>query len=221
MPAPCGGARHADRLVGIVDGEGADEVGVGVAAIFDLPGVIVARASSTLIMHSRACSRRRAARCCRRSTSALRASYSSRSVAINAMLRRFDRRALGTSIAELRGPVGIGAPACAFQHETRAFLCAHRDVAHVVVAQARHAEPSLSDRSKLCELRQIDAVVENQRGLEPAVGQKQACPTSCGNLARYFGIGSPSNLGYDAGRNGARRADKRLMVQRGRGIFSS
>ena len=166
------GTRHADSLFGIVDGEGADEIGVGVAEDADLPAVIVLRfGHSHRILYLVAVAAR----------PDVGGNDDRRLLALVRIAQRHHKvhrcavrdRELGTRIAELRGPVRIGAPRGSLQHETRSISFCDRDVAFVVVADARDASRRFQ-KIEACEVRQLDAFMKDQRGLEPAIGEKQA-----------------------------------------------
>src|SRR4029079_453745 len=103
------GARHADSLLGIVDGEGADEIGFGVAEDADLPAVIVLRlGSSHRILYLVAVAARPdvGGNDDRRLLALVRIAKRSHQIHRCAV----SDREFGARIAELRGPVWIGAP---------------------------------------------------------------------------------------------------------------
>src|SRR5262245_56533070 len=75
-------------------------------------------------------------------------------------------------IAELLAPVRTCTPRRAFQDEAGAVAFGNRDVALVVVTNDSCAPLGL-EQIEAREERQIDAILENQRGLKAAIGEKR------------------------------------------------
>src|SRR5262245_31448957 len=79
---------------------------------------------------------------------------------------------LRVRIAELLPPIRACTPSRAFQDEAGAIAFGDRDVAFVVVTNDSRAPLGL-EQIEAREERQIDAILENQRGLKAAIGEKR------------------------------------------------
>ena len=74
-------------------------------------------------------------------------------------------------VTELARPVGAGAPRRCLHHEARVMLAGDVQVAVVVPAQPLRTARVVEQRERR-EARQVEAVVENQLGLQSAVGHE-------------------------------------------------
>src|SRR5262249_6982024 len=78
-------------------------------------------------------------------------------------------------ISEARRPVTVRAPGRTLENEAEAALGGNRQIPRVVPLE-RHPAVRPAQQVKRREVRQLEPVVENQRSLDAAVGQKQPVP---------------------------------------------
>ena len=165
------GARHADRLFGVRHGEGADQVGFRLRKCLNLRrvqplGVVGAHRTSDIAVAQRpdiAADRHRRIR---------RLQFEAH------LLQQFDRRAvecieLLRRVTEFGAPVSIAAPGRAFQQEAHARIDGGPRVLAEIFEESVAAALGLQqfERGELVEL---DPILEDQRCLEPAVGEEKA-----------------------------------------------
>ena len=165
-------AHDADRFLDIIEREAAHHVGLSAAEHGDLLAVIIGRfpgahgAPDFIAVATRTDVSRNDNRRLRR-------------LVLPADVRQqFDRGAIDarerlTRITELRGPVRIGAPGVRLENKAEARVLRHGDIARVIGAQLGDAGLALH-QVETREMRKVHAFVEDQRGLEPAVGEEQA-----------------------------------------------
>ena len=106
-------------------------------------------------------------------------------VRVAALVEERDRVAVdpverGRVVAESLTPVGVGAPGRRFEHQADARASGDVGVP-VVVLREELAPLRLLDQRERRELREVDAVVKDQVGLEPAVGDVAAVLQKCGH----------------------------------------
>ena len=80
---------------------------------------------------------------------------------------------LRRAVADLRPPSRARAPGRALQHEAGAVLLGELEVGHEVAAQLLGAPSSLLEQIEGGELGQVEPAVEDQGGLDPAVGEEE------------------------------------------------
>lgn len=164
-------ARDPDRLVGVGHGdrrhhvgaglgEGSDlqaVIGFGVQGGHDLPGIvaIAARADAAAYHHGRG----------RRFMAGAQVVHQLHRLPVH-------RRDVVGRVAELGAPVGAGPPGRALQDETHAVGLGDGDVAFVV-ARERGPAVGIAEQVEGREVGQVEAVLEDQRGLDTAVGQEE------------------------------------------------
>ncbi len=165
-----GGAGDADRFRDVVHRDGGHHVGVGPAEGVHLRRMVEFR----LLGGHRAAGH--VAVAARPDAAADHHRRTRRLVDAPELLHHGDRfvvhaddRAL--AIAEPGAPVGARPPGRRLQHEAKAILRRERRVAPVIIAQ-QVAAGRLVEQVEGGKIGEVDAVVENQAGLDAAVGQK-------------------------------------------------
>ena len=204
-----GRAGDADRLLDVGHGDRGDEIGAGLGEHPHLAGMIGLRLLGGHVAVGRVAVAARA------EAAADHHRRARRLLGVADRVQEVDRGGVGRverlgRIAERRAPVRVRPPGGALQHQAAAVALGERNVGREVARELRPARLG-AQQVEGGEVRQLLALVEDQRGLDAAVGQEQLVP-SCGRAWRYLAcmsalpvVGSADTAEIPLARKGALR----------------
>src|SRR5215213_6863751 len=105
-----------------------------------------------------------------------------------------DPRQIVLAIAELLAPIGACAPCRAFQHETQVPVFGQLRIGRIIVSERAASLFALQEIER-GEIGQLDAVEENERGLDTAIRQKNA-PQELRQFGSVLGHLTSSQIAY-------------------------